>query len=354
MNTNASITSSTSITITLPDDWHLHLRDGAAMRDVLPHTAARFGRAIVMPNLKPPVTTTALALAYRERIRAALPSGSRFDPLMTLYLTDNTQPGEIVKATQSGAVHAVKYYPAGATTNSDSGVTAIEKCFPVLEAMAQAGLPLLVHGEVTDATVDVFDRERVFIDRTLAPLVERFPGLKVVMEHITTREAAQFVIAAPPRVAATITAHHLLMSRNAMFAGGVRPHLYCLPILKREIHREALMAAATSGNPKFFLGTDSAPHARHTKETDCGCAGMYTAHAGIELYAEAFAAANALDRLEGFASFFGADYYGLPRNSEKMTLIKESWPVPVSVPFGPDTLVPLRAGATVDWQIAGT
>ena len=354
MNSTASITSTTPVTIARPDDWHLHLRDGAAMRDVLPHTAARFGRAIVMPNLKPPVTTTALALTYRDRIRAALPAGSRFEPLMTLYLTDNTQPDEIVRAKQSGAVHAVKYYPAGATTNSDSGVTAIEKCFPVLEAMAQAGMPLLVHGEVTDAAVDIYDRERVFIDRTLAPLVERFPKLKVVMEHITTREAVQFVTAAPPRVAATITAHHLLMSRNAMFAGGVRPHLYCLPILKREIHREALMAAAISGNPKFFLGTDSAPHARHTKENDCGCAGMYTAHAGIELYAEAFAAENALDRLEGFASFFGADYYGLPRNTEKMTLVKESWAVPASVPFGPDTLVPLRAGAAVDWKIAGT
>jgi dihydroorotase len=343
----------TILTITRPDDWHLHLRDGAAMRDVLPHTAARFGRAIVMPNLKPPVTTTDLAQAYRERIVASLPPGSRFEPLMTLYLTDNTRPDEIVKAKQSSVVHAVKYYPAGATTNSDSGVTAIEKCFPVLEAMAKAGMPLLVHGEVTDASVDIYDRERVFIDRTLAPLVERIPGLKVVMEHITTREAAQFVISAPPRIAATITAHHLLMSRNAMFAGGVRPHLYCLPILKRELHREALMAAAVSGNPKFFLGTDSAPHARHTKENDCGCAGMYTAHAGIELYAEAFAAANALDRLEGFASFFGADYYGLPRNAEKITLVNESWNVPASVPFGPDMLVPLRAGATVSWKIAG-
>lgn len=343
----------TTLTITRPDDWHLHLRDGAAMCDVLPHTAARFGRAIVMPNLKPPVTTTDLAQAYRERIVAALPPGSRFEPLMTLYLTDNTCPDEIVRAKQSGVVHAVKYYPAGATTNSDSGVTAIEKCFPVLEAMAKAGMPLLVHGEVTDASVDIYDRERVFIDRTLAPLVERIPGLKVVMEHITTREAAQFVISAPSRIAATITAHHLLMSRNAMFAGGVRPHLYCLPILKRELHREALMAAAVSGNPKFFLGTDSAPHARHTKENDCGCAGIYTAHAGIELYAEAFAAANALDRLEGFASFFGADYYGLPRNAEKITLVNESWNVPASVPFGPDTLVPLRAGATVSWKIAG-
>lgn len=340
----------TSITITRPDDWHLHLRDGAAMRDVLPHTAARFARAIVMPNLKPPVTTTALALAYRERILAALPAGSRFEPLMTLYLTDNTRPDEINAAKASGVVHALKYYPAGATTNSDAGVTAIEKCFGVLERMAELGVPLLVHGEVTDAAVDVYDRERVFIERTLVPLTQRFPKLKIVMEHITTREAAQFVTAAPAQVAATITAHHLLMSRNAMFAGGVRPHLYCLPILKREVHREALVAAAVSGNPKFFLGTDSAPHARHTKENDCGCAGMYTAHAGIELYAEAFAAAGALDRLEGFASHFGPDYYGLPRNTDRITLRDEPWTVPASVPFGADTLVPLRAGGAIGWS----
>ena len=351
MNSTAPITAITSITITRPDDWHLHLRDGAAMRDVLPHTAARFGRAIVMPNLKPPVTTTDLAQAYRERIVASLPPGSRFEPLMTLYLTDNTRPDEIVRAKQSGAVHAVKYYPAGATTNSDSGVTAIEKCFPVLEAMAQAGMPLLVHGEVTDTAVDIYDRERVFIDRTLAPLVERFPELKVVMEHITTLEAAQFVTAAPLQVAATITAHHLLMSRTAMFAGGVRPHLYCLPILKREIHREALVAAAISGNPKFFLGTDSAPHARHTKETDCGCAGCYTAHAGIELYAEAFEAAGALDKLEGFASHHGPDFYGLPRNRDTITLVKEAWCVPMDVPYGDDRLTPFRAGSEVHWRL---
>ena len=343
-----------TITITRPDDWHLHLRDGAAMRDVLPHTAARFARAIVMPNLKPPVTTTGLALAYRERIRGALPPGSRFEPLMTLYLTDNTPPDEIIRARQSGAVHAVKYYPAGATTNSDSGVTALEKCFPVLEAMEKSGMPLRVHGEVTDADIDVFDRERVFIERTLAPLVERFQGLKVVMEHITTREAAAFVTAAPQRVAATLTPQHLLLNRNALFTGGVRPHNYCLPILKREIHREAWGAAATSGNPKFFLGTDSAPHARHTKENDCGCAGMYTAHAGIELYAEVFAAAGALDRLEAFAAHSGADFYGLPRNSEKITRQQQSWEVPASVPFGADTLVPMRAGGAVQWRIAGT
>jgi len=341
-----------TLTIIRPDDWHLHLRDGAAMRDVLPHTAARFARAIVMPNLRPPVTTTELALAYRDRIRAALPAGSRFEPLMTLYLTDNTRPEEIAKAKQSGAVHAVKYYPAGATTNSDSGVTAIEKCFPVLAAMEQAGMPLLVHGEVTDSDVDVFDRERVFIERTLVPLVGRFQGLKVVMEHITTREAAAFVTAAPPRIAATLTPQHLLLNRNAMLAGGVRPHHYCLPVLKREIHRAALAAAATGGNPKFFLGTDSAPHARHTKENDCGCAGMYTAHAGIELYAEVFATAGALDRLEGFASHYGADFYGLPRNTEKITLVREAWTVPASMPFGADTLVPMRAGAAIEWRIA--
>lgn len=344
------------ITITRPDDWHLHLRDGPAMRDVLPHTAVRFARAIVMPNLRPPVTTTALALAYRDRILAALPSdplSSRFEPLMTLYLTDNTPPEEIVRARGSGAVQAVKYYPAGATTNSDSGVTDLAKCRAVLEAMERSGMPLLVHGEVTDADVDIFDRERVFIERTLAPLVKSFPGLKVVMEHITTREAAEFVAAAPPRVAATLTPQHLLLSRNALFAGGVRPHNYCLPILKREVHRTALVAAATSGNPKFFLGTDSAPHARHTKENDCGCAGMFSAHAGIELYAEVFAAAGALDRLEGFASHHGADFYGLPRNTEKITLVRESWAVPPSVPFGADTLVPMRAGDSVHWRIAG-
>jgi len=342
-----------TITITRPDDWHLHLRDGAAMRDVLPHTAARFARAIVMPNLKPPVTTTGLALAYRERILAALPPDSGFKPLMTLYLTDNTSPAEISRARQSGAVHAVKYYPAGATTNSDSGVTALEKCFPVLEAMEKEGMPLLLHGEVTDADVDVFDRERVFIERTLAPLVERFQGLKVVMEHITTREAAAFVAEAPQRVAATLTPQHLLLNRNALFTGGVRPHNYCLPILKREVHRAALVAAATSGNPKFFLGTDSAPHARHTKENDCGCAGMYSAHAGIELYAEVFAAAGALDRLEAFAGHFGADFYGLPRNTGKITLVQEPWNVPDSVPFGADTLVPMRAGGVVRWRMAG-
>ena len=339
------------MTITRPDDWHLHLRDGAYLRAVLPDTARRFARAIVMPNLKPPVTTVQLALAYRDRILAALPAGARFEPLMTLYLTDKTQPAEIAAARTSGAVHAVKYYPAGATTHSDAGVTDIAKCRGALEAMEKHGLPLLVHGEVTDRAVDVFDRERVFIERVLAPLIERHPGLKVVLEHITTREAVEFVTAAPPRVAATVTAHHLLLSRNAIFAGGVRPHHYCVPVLKRESHRQALLRAATSGSPKFFLGTDSAPHARHTKETDCGCAGIYTAHAGIELYAEAFAAAGALDRLEGFASQHGPQFYGMPVNEGVVTLAEESWPVPSEIAFGADRLVPLRAGEQVGWRV---
>jgi dihydroorotase len=304
-----------------------------------------------MPNLKPPVTTTKLALAYRDRILAALPGEARFEPLMTLYLTDRTAPDEIAAARSSGAVHAVKYYPAGATTHSDAGVTDIAKCRAVLEAMEKHGMPLLVHGEVTDPAVDVFDRERVFLERVLAPLVERYQGLKVVMEHITTREAAEFVAGAPPRVAATITAHHLLLSRSALFAGGIRPHLYCLPVLKRESHRQALVRAAVSGSPKFFLGTDSAPHARHTKETDCGCAGIYTAHAGIELYVEAFAAAGALDRLEGFAGRHGPRFYGLPVNAGTVTLEETPWTVPGEVGFGADRLVPLRAGSTVAWKL---
>ena len=340
------------LVITRPDDWHLHLRDEGHMRAVLPHTAQRFARAIVMPNLKPPVTTTELALKYRDRIRDALPADSRFEPLMTLYLTDNTRPEEIVKARQSGAVLAVKYYPAGATTNSDSGVTDLGKCHGVFEAMEACGMPLLVHGEVTDPAVDIFDRERVFLERVLAPLVERFTRLRVVVEHITTREAARFVAVAPPRIAATITAHHLLLNRNALFAGGVRPHHFCLPVLKREEHRQALLEAATSGSPRFFLGTDSAPHARHTKETDCGCAGIYTAHASIELYAEAFDAAGALDRLEGFAGHYGPVFYGLPRNTESLTLVKETWSVPQELPFHRDTLVPFRAGGSVAWKIA--
>ncbi len=342
-----------TLTITRPDDWHLHLRDGAALAAVLPDTARRFARAIVMPNLKPPVTTLAQALAYRQQIRAALPPGLRFEPLMTLYLTDTTTPAEIDAARDSGLVHAVKLYPAGATTNSAAGVTDLARCSATLARMETLGMPLLVHGEATDPKVDVFDREAVFIQRVLSPLLKQFPALRVVFEHITTHEAVQFVLAGADNVAATITAHHLLLNRNAIFAGGIRPHHYCLPVLKRETHRQTLIRAATSGNPKFFLGTDSAPHARGTKEHACGCAGCYTAHAGIELYAEAFEAAGALERLEGFASFYGADFYGLPRNSDKLTLTKESWQVPVCQPFiDGDTLVPLRAGETIAWRIA--
>lgn len=340
-----------SLTLTRPDDWHLHLRDGEALAAVLPDTAKRFARAIVMPNLRPPVTTTEAALAYRDRILANLPAGADFEPLMTLYLTDRTPPAEIRKARASGLVHGVKLYPAGATTNSDSGVTSLSHCREALEAMQDAGLPLLVHGEVTDPGVDVFDREKVFLEQTLAPLVAGLPGLRVVLEHITTADAVSFVTAAGPNVAATITAHHLLFNRNAIFQGGVRPHLYCLPVLKRETHRQALVAAATSGNPKFFLGTDSAPHARHTKEADCGCAGVYTAHAGIELYAEVFDQAGALDRLEGFASFFGADFYGLPRNEGRITLERAAWDVPSDLPYGAHRLVPLRARETVAWSL---
>ena len=342
-----------SITITRPDDWHVHLRDGDLMASVVAATARQFARAIVMPNLKPPVVTTAQAGQYRERILAALPKGAAFEPLMTLYLTDNTPPAEIERAAQAGFVKAVKYYPAGATTHSDAGVTDLRKCDAVLEAMAGAGMPLLVHGEVTDPEVDVFDREAVFIDRTLGPLVKRFPRLRIVVEHMTTQEAATFVERAPDTVAATITAHHLLMNRNAIFAGGIRPHHYCLPVLKREQHRRALVKAATSGSPKFFLGTDTAPHARGTKENDCGCAGMYTAHAALELYAEAFEAAGALDRLEGFASHFGADFYGLPRNQGKVTLERAEWEVPREYPFGAQTVVPLRAGQKLGWRLAG-
>jgi len=341
-----------TLTLTRPDDWHLHLRDGADMQSVLPDTARRFARAIVMPNLRPPVTTTELALAYRQRILAALPAGSDFQPLMTLYLTDNTAPEEIARAKASGMVHGVKLYPAGATTNSDSGVTDILKCHAALEAMAEHGMPLLVHGEVTDPRVDVFDREQAFIDQVLSPLLQRLPSLRVVFEHITTRQAAEFVQSASANVAATITVHHLLYSRNAMFAGGLRPHMYCLPVLKRESHREALVAAATSGNPKFFLGTDSAPHARNAKESACGCAGIYSANAALELYAEAFDAAGALDRLEAFASFYGADFYRLPRNSGKVTLLRKSWEVPAELPLGSATLVPLRAGEAVGWTLA--
>lgn len=341
----------TKITITRPDDWHLHLRDGAALQAVLPDTARQFARAIVMPNLRPPVTTVELAAAYRARILAALPKDAKFEPLMTLYLTDNTTADEIKRAKASGIIHGVKLYPSGATTNSDSGVTDLMKCANALEAMQDIGLPLLVHAEVTDSDVDVFDREKVFIDRHMKPLLRRFPALKVVFEHITTKDAADFVISSPINVAATITVHHLLLNRNDMFRGGIQPHHYCLPILKREEHRLALAKAATSGNPKFFLGTDSAPHAKLTKEAACGCAGIYTAHAAIELYAEVFEAASALDKLEAFASFYGADFYGLPRNTSKITLEKTSWTVPNELPLGNDSLVPLRAGQQVHWKL---
>ncbi|MDP2103045.1 MAG: dihydroorotase [Methylotenera sp.] len=340
-----------SLTMTRPDDWHLHLRDGVALKAVLPDTARQFARAIVMPNLRPPVTTTELAIAYRERIIEALPAGMQFEPLMTLYLTDNTSAEEVAKAKASGLIHGVKFYPAGATTNSDSGVTNLGHCVKALEAMEKLGVRLLVHAEVTDSDVDVFDRERVFIERNMIPLLKKFPALKIVFEHITTKDAADFVLEAPSNVAATITAHHLLMNRNDMFKGGIQPHHYCLPILKREEHRVALVKAATSGNPKFFLGTDSAPHAKHTKEAACGCAGMYTARTAMELYAEVFEVANALDRLEGFASFYGADFYGLPRNKERITLVKESWKVPGSLPYDGDVLVPLRAGQMVHWRL---
>jgi len=338
-------------TITRPDDWHLHLRDDALMASVLPDTARQFARAIVMPNLRPPVTTTEQAVAYRERIMNALPAGMKFEPLMTLYLTDNTTAEEIRKAKASGIVHAVKLYPAGATTNSDAGVTDIRKCYPALEEMQELGMPLLVHGEVTDAYTDIFDREAVFIVRVLQPLLKELPGLRVVFEHITTADAAQFVAEAKGNIAATITAHHLLYNRNTMLVGGIRPHYYCLPVLKRETHREALVHAATGGSRKFFLGTDSAPHAQNTKENACGCAGCYSAHAAIELYAEAFENAGALDKLEAFASFYGADYYGLPRNTDKVTLRKEEWEMPHSVEFGDSRLVPLRAGEKMNWKL---
>ncbi|CAA9389125.1 MAG: Dihydroorotase [uncultured Ramlibacter sp.] len=339
------------LTITRPDDWHLHVRDGAAMATVVPHTAAQFGRAIIMPNLKPPVTTAAQALAYRERILAAVPSGLQFEPLMTLYLTDNLPPDEIRRAKEAGVV-ALKLYPAGATTNSDAGVTDLRKTYPTLEAMQREGLPLLVHGEVTSPDIDLFDREAVFIDQQLIPLRRDFPGLKIVFEHITTREAAQYVRDADALTGATITAHHLLYNRNAIFTGGIRPHYYCLPVLKRETHRLALVEAATSGSARFFLGTDSAPHPAHLKEHATGCAGCYTSHAAMELYAEAFEAAGALDKLEGFASFHGADFYGLPRNTGTLTLKRAPWPVPEAYAFGEAQLKPLRGGETLAWKAA--
>jgi dihydroorotase len=339
------------ITLTRPDDWHLHLRDGAAMQAVVPHSARQFARAIIMPNLKPPVTTAAQARAYRERIRAAVPAGVRFEPLMTLYLTDNLPVEEIVRARAAGVV-AVKLYPAGATTNSDAGVTDIRKTYRTLEAMQREGILLLVHGEVTDPQVDLFDREAVFIEQQLEPLRRDLPGLKIVMEHITTRDAAQYVAQGGDMLGATITAHHLLYNRNAIFTGGIRPHYYCLPVLKREVHRQALVEAATSGNPRFFLGTDSAPHPAHLKEHAVGCAGCYTGHAALEMYAEAFDAAGALHRLEGFASFHGPDFYGLPRNRETVTLRREPWTVPEDYPFGEARLKPLRGGESLPWKLA--
>ena len=341
---------SETLTITRPDDWHLHLRDGAALAAVLPFTARQFGRAIVMPNLKPPVTTAAAALAYMERIFAALPEGLGFEPLMTLYLTDNLAADEVARAREAGVV-ALKLYPAGATTNSDAGVTDIRKTYRTLEAMQREGLLLLVHGEVTDPEVDIFDREAVFIDRVMIPLRRDFPELKVVFEHITTAEAAQYVAESDAPTGATLTAHHLLYNRNAIFTGGIRPHYYCLPVLKRETHRVALVQAATSGNPRFFLGTDSAPHPAHLKEHASGCAGCYTAHAAMELYAEAFDNAGALDKLEAFASFNGADFYGLPRNTGTITLRKETWTPPESYPFGEAQLKPLRSGEALPWRL---
>jgi dihydroorotase len=348
-----------SLTLIRPDDWHLHLRDGAALQAVVAATARQFARAIVMPNLRPPVVTVAQALDYRGRILAALqataagePACAGFEPLMTLYLTDRTPPDEIRRARESGAVHAVKLYPAGATTNSDAGVTSIAAVRGTLEAMQAVDMPLLIHGEVVDPAVDVFDRERVFIDTVLEPLRRDFPALRVVFEHITTREAAQYVAQAPGPIAATITAHHLLYERNALFKGGMRPHWYCLPVLKRESHRRALLEAATSGSPRFFLGTDSAPHARHLKEHACGCAGCYTAPHALELYAAAFDSVGALGRLEGFASLHGADFYGLPRNTARVTLRRESWTVPEALPFGDETIVPLAAGESLGWRLA--
>lgn len=346
--------TASSLTLTCPDDWHLHLRDGPVMASVVSHTVRAFARAIVMPNLKPPVATTQQAQAYRARILAALPPGVRFEPLMTLYLTDNTRPEEMESARASGVVHACKLYPAGATTNSESGVTDLDRMAPVFEAMAEAGLPLLVHGEVTDARVDIFDRERQFIDERLASIVSSYPGLKIVFEHVTTAEAVDFVREGPDTLGATITPHHLLYNRNALLAGGIRPHYYCLPVLKRERHRVALVEAATSGHPRFFLGTDSAPHAVSDKESACGCAGAYSAHAALELYAELFDEAGALNRLEGFASHHGPDFYGLPRNVGTVTLRREPWTVPLHYPLGESAVVPLRAGESLAWRLVDT
>jgi dihydroorotase len=339
------------LTLTRPDDWHLHVRDGAAMQSVIAHTARQFARAIIMPNLEVPVTTLEQARAYRERILSALPADTGFNPLMTLYLTDDTSAAVIEAAAADHSVQAVKLYPAGATTLSDAGVTDISNTWAALEAMQAAGLPLLVHAEVTDAVVDIFDRERVFIDRVLEPLARRYPTLKIVLEHVTTRDGVDFVLAGGSNIAATVTAHHLLLNRNALFQGGLQPHSWCLPVLKRELHRSALLAAATGGSGRFFLGTDSAPHAREHKESSCGCAGIYTAHAALELYAQAFDDAGALDKLEGFASHHGADYYGLPRNTGTITLVREDWQVPDSYPFGDSVVIPMYAGRTLHWRI---
>jgi len=340
------------VTITRPDDWHLHLRDGATLASVLPHTAHQFARAIIMPNLKPPVTTTEQASAYRDRILAALPAGVKFEPLMVLYLTDNTPPEEIRKAKASGFVKAVKLYPAGATTNSDAGVTDLRNCYKTLEVLQEVGMPFLVHGEVTDPAIDIFDREAVFIDRVMTPLRKDMPELKVVFEHITTKDAADYVLASEGPTAATITAHHLLYNRNEIFKGGIRPHYYCLPVLKRETHRQALVAAAISGSDKFFLGTDSAPHAKGLKEHACGCAGCYTALHALELYAQAFDQAGALDKLEAFASFNGPAFYNLPRNEGTVTLRRENWTIPAELPMGDATVVPLNGGETIKWKMA--
>ncbi|OOG23929.1 dihydroorotase [Thioalkalivibrio denitrificans] len=345
------MTTPSELTLRRPDDWHLHVRDGDMLRAVVAHTARQFARAIIMPNLKPPVTTVQQARAYRERILAALPQDTAFSPLMTLYLTDTTSPEEIRLAVASGFVHGVKLYPAGATTHSDAGVTDIRRCHGTLETMQETGLPLLVHGEATDPEVDVFDREAVFIERTLAPLMKDFPGLRVVLEHITTRDAVQFVRDGDDRLGATVTPQHILMNRNALFQGGMRPHHYCLPVLKRERHRQAIMDVLAEGHPRFFLGTDSAPHPKGAKESACGCAGIYSAHAAIELYAEAFEQAGALDHLEAFASLNGPRFYGLPVNEERITLVKESWEVPGEYPLGGDTVVPLRAGGSIGWRL---
>ena len=342
-----------TLSLTRPDDWHLHLRDGATLAAVAPDTARRFGRAIVMPNLLPPVTTTAQALAYREQVLAAVPAGLSFEPLMAIYLTDETTPAEILRARASGVVAAVKLYPAGATTHSDAGVTDFTRIYGVLAAMAETGLPLLIHGEVTDPQVDIFDRERVFLERNLFPLIERFSGLKVVLEHVSTREGVARVRGGPEQLAATITPQHLLLSRNAMFAGGLRPHHFCLPVVKREEDRLALVEAAISGHPRFFLGTDSAPHPRRRKESGSAPGGIYTAHAAIELYAEVFEQAGALERLEAFASFHGPDFYGLPRNRDRVTLVREPWTVPATLAMGEEELVPFRAGEGVAWRLAG-